>query len=88
MEYDAGDGVDHRGESGDGENVASDFNGALFGGALDFLDVLGAGIWADVPDVGENGARVRDQQSGKLAVIIPRFDYGLFVDFFARFAEI
>ena len=62
MEDDAGDGVNHRGESGDGENVTRDFDGAFFGGALDFLDVLGVGHWADVPDVGENGARVRDRR--------------------------
>ena len=74
--------MDHRGESGYGKNITRDFDGAFFCGALYFLDVLGAGIWADVPDVGENGARVRDQESGKLTVIIPGFDDGLFVDFF------
>ena len=76
--------MDHRGESGDGENVTRDFDGAFFCGALDFLDVLGAGSWANVPDVGENRASVSDQESGKLTVIIPGFDDGLFVDFFGR----
>jgi len=88
VEDDAGDGVDHRGESGDGKNVAGNFDGAFFGGALDFLDVLGAGVRANVPDVGENRASISDQERGKLTVIIPGFDNGLFVDFFARFAEI
>ena len=88
VEDDAGDGVDHRGESGDGENVARDFDGTFFCCALDFLDVLGAGIRANVPNVGENGASVADKKSGKLTVVIPGFDYGLFVDFFARFAEV
>ena len=80
--------MDHRGESGDGENVTGDFYGPFFGGALDFLDVLGAGVWADVPNVGENRARVSDQQSGNLTVVIPGFDDGLFIDFLARFAEV
>ena len=37
MEDDAGDGVDHGGEGGDGKYITSDFDSALFGGALDFL---------------------------------------------------
>ncbi len=81
MENDAGDGMNHRGESGDGENVTSDFDGALFGGALDFVNVLGTGVGADVPDVSENCAGVGDQQSGELAVVVPGFDDGMFVDF-------
>ena len=62
MEDDAGDGVNHRGESGDREHIAGDFNGAFFGGALDFLEALGVGHGADVPDVAENGARVIDEE--------------------------
>ena len=80
MEDDAGDGVNHRCESGDGEDIARDFNGALFGGALDFLEALGMGHGADVPDVGEDGASVVDEESGKLAVIIPSANDGVFVD--------
>ena len=72
--------MNHRRESGDGKNVARDFNGAFFGGALDFLEALGMGHGADVPDVGEDGAGVVDEESGKLAVIIPGADDGLFVD--------
>ena len=88
MEDDARDGVDHRGESGYGEDVTCDFNGAFFRGALDLLDVLGVGIRANVPNVSENRARVSDQKSRELTVIIPGFDDGLFVDLFASFAEI
>ena len=52
VEDNAGDGVDHGGVGGDGENVAGDFDGAFFGGALDFLEALGMRHGADVPDVG------------------------------------
>jgi len=51
-----GDGVHHGGESCERENVAGDFDGALFGGALDFLDALGMRHGADMPDVGEDFA--------------------------------
>ena len=88
MENDAGDGVDHRGEGGDGKNVARDFDGAFFGGALDFLDVLGIGIRADPPNISENGAGVGDEDCRKFAVVIPRARDGLFVDFFGGFIEV
>ena len=80
MENDAGDGVNHGGESGNGKNVAGDFDGAFFGGALDFLEALGVGHGADMPDIGEDGAGVVDEESGELAVIVPGADDGLFVD--------
>ena len=38
------------------------------------------GHGADVPDVGEDGAGVVDEESGKLTVIIPGTDDGVFVD--------
>src|SRR5580704_3477268 len=41
VEDNAGDGVNHRGEGGDGEYVTRDFDGAFLGGALDFLEALG-----------------------------------------------
>ena len=80
VEDDARDGVNHHGEGGYGENVASDFNGALFGGALDFLQALGVGHGADVPDVAENGAGVVDEEEREFAVGVPGAGDGLFVD--------
>ena len=77
---DAGDGVDHRGERGDGENVARDFDGAFFGGALDFLEAFGMGHGANVPDVAEDGAGVVDEEERKFAVGVPGASDGLFVD--------
>ncbi len=87
VEDDAGDGVHHGGEGGDGQDVAGDFDGALFCGALDFLETLGVGHRADVPDVVENGAGVGDQKRRKLAVVIPGTGDGGFVEFFAFFVE-
>ncbi len=88
MEDDAGDGVDHRGEGGDGKNVARDFDGAFFGRAFDFLDVLGIGIRADAPNVSENGAGIGDEKCREFAVVIPAARDGLFVDFLGGFVEI
>src|SRR2546430_8997885 len=51
--------------------VARDFDGPLFGGALDFLQPLRMRHRADVPDVVEDVARVANQKRGKLAVVIP-----------------
>ena len=76
----AGDGVDHRSESGDGEYVAGDFDGAFFGGALDFLDALGVRHGADVPDVAEDGTGVVDEEKREFAVGVPGAGDGLFVD--------
>jgi hypothetical protein len=80
VEDDAGNGVDHGSECGDGEDIARDFDGAFFGGAFDFLEALGVGHGADVPDVGEDGAGVVDEEGGELAVVVPGADDGLFVD--------
>src|SRR5436305_648266 len=80
MEHDAGDGVHHGRESGERQNVTRDFDGALFGGALNFLDALGMRHGADVPDVAQDFAGVGYQQRGKLAVIFPSTRDGLFVD--------
>ncbi len=87
MEDDAGESVHHGGESGDGQDVASNFDGAFFGGALDFLEALGVGHRADVPDVIENGAGVSDQKRGKLTVVIPGAGDGGLVDFLRFFVE-
>ncbi len=87
VEDDAGDGVNHGGESGDGENVAGDFDGAFFGGALDFLEALGVRHGADVPDVAEDGAGVVDEESGEFAVRVPGAGDGLFVDGAMRVVE-
>ena len=80
MEDDAGDSVNHSGEGGDGEDVASDFNGAFFGGTLDFLEALGVGHGADVPDVAEDSACVIDEEEREFAVGVPGTGDGLFVD--------
>jgi len=87
VEHDAGDGVHHGGEGGHGQNVAGDFDGAFFGGALDFLEALGVGHRADVPDVVQDAARVGDQESGEFAIIIPGTGDGAFIDFLAFFVE-
>ena len=77
---DAGDGVDHRSEGGDGKNVARDFDSAFFGGALDFLEALGVGHGADVPDVAKDGAGVVHEEKREFAVGVPGAGDGLFVD--------
>ena len=71
--------MNHCRECGDRENVACDFDGAFFGGAFDFLEALGIGHRADVPNLVEDGASVADEQSGKLAIVIPSAGDGLFV---------
>src|SRR5262249_9761890 len=80
--------MNHRGVSCNGKDVAGDFDGALFGGPLDFLNVSGIGIRADLPDVAENGSRVGNEKSRKFPGIIPGADDGTFVNFFSRFVEI
>ncbi len=80
MEHDAGNGVHHGCEGGERENVARDFDSALFGGALDFLYALGMRHGADVPDVAEDFASVGDKQRGEFAVMLPRAGDGVFVD--------
>ena len=87
VENDSREGVDHGGESGDGKNVAGDFNGAFFGGALDFLETLGMRHRANVPDVVENVACVADQERRKFAIVVPGPGDGAFVDFLAFFIE-
>src|SRR5258708_6913195 len=87
MEHDAGEGVHHGGKGGDGQNVAGDFDGALFGGALDFLEALGMGHGADVPNVVEDGTRVTEQESGEFAIVIPSPGDGAFVNLFALCVE-
>ena len=62
VENDARDRMHHRGEGGHRQSVARNFNGALFGGAFNFLNALGMRHRADVPDVVEDGAGVGDQQ--------------------------
>ena len=84
-----GDGVNHRGESGDGEYVTRDFDGALFGGAPpDFLEALGVGHGADVPDITEDGAGVvLTRRRREFAIGLPCAGDGLFVDGAVRVAE-
>ena len=80
VEDNAGDGVDHRGEGSDGKNVTRDFDGAFFGGALDFVEALGVGHGADVPDVAEDGTGVVDEEERKFTVGLPGAGDGLLVD--------
>src|SRR6266567_6863 len=87
MEHDAGESVHHGGKGGDGQNVAGDFDGALFGGALDFLESLGVGHRTDVPNVVKDGTRVTEQESGEFAIVIPGAGYGAFVNLFALCIE-
>jgi len=88
MENDAGDRVDHCGEGGDRKYVARDFDGAFFGGALDFLDVLGIRIGADAPNISEDGAGIGDENCREFAVVIPGAGDGLFVDILGGLVEI
>src|SRR6267378_113218 len=87
MKNDTGEGVHHGGESGDRQDVTSNFDGALFCGALDFLETLGVGHRADVPDVIQNGAGVGDQKRRELAVVVPGAGDGGFIDFLTPFVE-
>src|SRR6266850_833029 len=87
VEDDAREGLHHGGEGGDRKNVAGDFDSALFGGALDFLEPFGMGHRADVPDVVQNVTGVADQKRGKFAIAVPGAGDGAFVDFLALFIE-
>ena len=87
VQDDAGQSVHHGGEGGDGKDVASDFDRALFGRAFDFLQALRMGHGAYVPDVVENVARVADQNSSEFAVVIPGAGDGAFIDFLGFFVE-
>ena len=72
--------MNHGGECRDRENVACDFDGTFFGGALDFLDALGMRHRADMPNVEKNFAGLRKKKSRKFAVIRPGAGDGSFVD--------
>src|SRR4029077_16957083 len=52
----------------------------FFRGALDFLDALGVGHGADVPNVREDFAGVGNQEGRELAIVLPGAGDGLFVD--------
>lgn len=80
MEHDAGNGVHHGSEGSEGKDVASDFDGALLRGALNFLNALGVGHGTDVPNVTEDFAGVGDENSGEFAIVLPGAGDGLFVD--------
>src|SRR5882762_218244 len=88
VQDDTGDGVHHGGEGGDGQDVAGDFDGAFLGGAFDFLETLGIGHRADVPNVVEDGAGVADEESGKLAIVVPGAGDSLYIDFAALLVEV
>ena len=79
--------MDHGGEGCDGKNVAGDFDGAFFGGALDFLETLGMRHRANVPDVVENFSGVANQERGKFAIVVPGAGDGAFINFLAFFIE-
>ena len=44
------------------------------------MDVFRIGIWANLPDITKNGARIADKKRGKLAIGIPGAGDGLLVD--------
>ena len=62
MQHDSGNGVHHGRECGQRQNVSRDFDGALFGRALDLLDAIHVRHRADMPDVVQDGARVAGKQ--------------------------
>ena len=80
MKNDAGDGMNHRGECGNRENITCDFNGAFFSGTLDFLDAFGMRHRADVPDVEKDFAGLRKKERRKFAIVGPSTGDGAFVD--------
>src|SRR5229473_2725914 len=87
VQHYTGKGMHHGGKGGNGKDVAGDFNGAFFSGALDFLKALGMGHRADMPDVVQNGAGIRDQDRGELTVISPSPGDGLLVGEFGFLIE-
>ena len=80
MKNDARDGMNHRGECGNRENIACDFNGAFFSGAFDFLDAFGMRHRADMPNVEKDFAGLRKKERGKFAIVRPGAGDGSFVD--------
>jgi hypothetical protein len=80
VQNDAGDSVHHGGESGDRKNIAGDFDGAFFSGAFDFLQALGMGHGADVPDIEKDFAGLWEEERGEFAVIRPGAGDGAFID--------
>ena len=80
MKNDAGDGMNHRGECGNRENIACDFNGAFFSGAFDFLDAFGMRHRADMPNVEKNFAGLRKKKRRQLAIVGPGSGDGSFID--------
>ncbi len=87
MKHNAGYGVHHGGEGGDGQNVAGDFYGTFFGRALDFLNAFRMGHRADVPDVAENFTGVGNEHRGEFAIVSPGTNDGGFVDAARGFVE-
>ena len=80
MKNDAGDGVNHRCECGDGKDVTSDFDGTLFGGAFDFLQAFGVRHRADVPYVEKNFTGLRKKERRQLAIEGPSASDGPFIN--------
>src|SRR5256885_8973253 len=70
----------HGGEGRERKHVARDLYGTFFGPALDFLQAFGMRHRANVPDVAENFARVRNQQGRKLPIVMPVARNSVFVD--------
>src|SRR5579863_5298045 len=87
MEHNPGDRVDHGGEGSHGKNIAGDFDGAFFGGALNFLNAFGMRHRADVPDVAEDGAGVGNEERGKLPIIGPGLGNSTLVNLARGFVE-
>ncbi len=87
MQDDTRHGVDHGGESSDRKDITGDFDGAFFRGTLDFLNALGVGHRADVPDVGQNIARVGGEKGGELSIAGPGTGQRVFIDVARGFVE-
>ena len=72
VQHDARHRVDHRGEGGDGDDVARRLDRLLLRLALDLLPPLVRGVRRQVPQVGQDPQRVLPQQLGQPAVALPR----------------
>src|SRR5262249_49146994 len=84
---DAGKRMDHRGEGRDRQNIAGDFNGALFCGAFYFFQTLWMGHRPDMPNVALDASCVSGEKCRELAIVIPCAGDSLLVDGAAGFIE-
>ena len=71
VQHDAGDGVHHRGERGEGDHVARRLDGLLLGLAGDALHPLLGGVRRQVPQLRHDAQGVRSQEVVEPAVGAP-----------------